>query len=99
MIAIVGSDGSQKAFAMQFADRVIRIRFFSEVADDHVEPIKILASQSFVPIAGSYHIVAESAQHVSQRGPQPFVIVDNEDPEFLHQSPTRSSFGEGRKSE
>ena len=80
-----------------YADGLTGIGFFSEVADDHVELIEVVAAQRCFAVAGSHDVVAQTTQHLRQRGSQPIVIIDDKDPAFLHRSPFVPILGrEGR---
>ena len=61
--------------------------FFGEVADDEIKLVEVVAAEGFVAVAGDHGLAAQAAKRVFEYGTQLIVVVDDENPTFLHPTP------------
>jgi hypothetical protein len=77
---------------MLFADRLailltIRPGVLGQIAYDQIKLIKIVSPQRFIAVTGGDSLMAQTAKHSFQYGTQFIVVVDDENPTFLHPTP------------
>ena len=60
---------------------------FGEIADDEIKLVEVVAAEGLIAIAGDDSLVAQAAKRVFEYGTQLIVIVDDENPTFLHPTP------------
>src|SRR5213593_2108267 len=80
-----------KMFALKIADGLSIYFGFTEVADNKVKFIQIVACQCFLALPGHDDFVAEFAEILFEESAQLIVVIHDENPAFFHPAPIYSS--------
>jgi hypothetical protein len=73
--------------AVQVFGLISRRGILRQVTDDEIKLVEVVTAQGFLSIAGHDSLVAQAAERVFEYGTQLIVIVDDENPTFLHPTP------------
>src|SRR6185503_13708509 len=74
-------------FALQVADWCPIDLSLTQIANNKIEFIEIIARQCLLALAGHYHLMTELAESVFEESTQLIVIIHDENPAFFHQTP------------
>src|SRR6266446_6447460 len=69
--------------------------FFRQVTNDDIELVEVVTVEGFLSIAGDHSLTAKVAKHILEYGTQIIVVIDDENPTFLHPTPICQQYVKG----